>query len=500
MKYFSIFLLFFSSPIFSQSNYDGTWVLTKDGENASILDFTMDSLEVFAIADSFPIQLKGTNATMCDSLGNLLFYSNGVDIVSHNHKIMENGETLNPGEVTDNHENGHNKPGAAIALPHPDSDSLYYLFHLGFVFSVEFGVIADKYLYSLIDMSANNGLGKVIEKDQILIENSTMVLTGVTTVRHANGRDWWIIVPKQNSNEYHKLLLSPEGIEEQPMQAIGETVIGGLGQSVFSPDGTKYVRNNIISGLTGQLDAFEVYDFDRCSGLLSNHQKFIYADTSWAGGVAISPNSRFVYISTQDYVFQYDLEASDIEASIDTVAIYDGFESPFTTHFFMAQLAPDNKIYLNSPNSVNVLHVIHNPDEKGAACNFEQHGISLPHNNLYSLPSNPYFKLGALEGSPCDTIGLINTSTEVVEKGVYKVYPNPTNDVLTLTVDEDNLEMVKSVVIVNLHGQIVQTINLATDTFNHSLSTKTLANGVYYLKVLDEQERSLFTEKLIVIH
>lgn len=64
------------------------------------------------------------------------------------------------------------------------------------------------------------------------------------------------------------------------------------------------------------------------------------------------------------------------------IGVFDGYQSPFPTTFFNAQLAPDCKVYINSLTTVDVLHVIHNPDEPGLACNFEQHAVQLPFNHL----------------------------------------------------------------------------------------------------------------------
>ena len=99
--------------------------------------------------------------------------------------------------------------------------------------------------------------------------------------------------------------------------------------------------------------------------------------------------------------------ADDIQATKDTVAIYDGFTSPqppFGTTFFLAQLAPNGKIYLNANNGGLHMHVINKPDQPGELCDFQQHGIELPTWNSFSMPNFPNYRLGPLFGSPCDTI------------------------------------------------------------------------------------------------
>jgi hypothetical protein len=115
-----------------------------------------------------------------------------------------------------------------------------------------------------------------------------------------------------------------------------------------------------------------------------------------------------MYFSATDTLFQYDLWAGDIEASKVVVGIYDGFIDPFWTNFYLCQLAPDGKIYISSPNGVASLHVIEKPNEKGLACDFRQHAVHLGSYNGTGLPNNPNYRLGPLDGLPCDTLGLDN--------------------------------------------------------------------------------------------
>ncbi len=126
------------------------------------------------------------------------------------------------------------------------------------------------------------------------------------------------------------------------------------------------------------------------------------------GGAAISQNSRFLYIPSNTYIYQFDLWADDIEESKDTVAVYDGYWNPFPTTFFLAQLARDGKIYISSTNGVLSMAVIENPNEKGLACNVRQHSIHLPVYYAFGIPTFPNHRLGPLDGSPCDTLGINN--------------------------------------------------------------------------------------------
>jgi len=132
----------------------------------------------------------------------------------------------------------------------------------------------------------------------------------------------------------------------------------------------------------------------------------VYA--SWA---AISPNFRFMYLQiAQNKLFQYDLHAPDIEASAQLIAEYDGFVTPqgFSGAFHAMAHAPDNKIYMCCTSGINYYHTIHAPDESGLACDFPQHDFELPTVNNSQMPLYPNFRLGPLDGSPSDTLGLNN--------------------------------------------------------------------------------------------
>jgi len=301
-----------------------------------------------------------TNAGICDEDGNVLFYFNGQDIEDVSFAEMLNGSNINddPAHI------GYDLPQGAIVLPWPEHPDHYFLFHetLG---TSWFGWGCYELRYSIIDMNGNNGLGEVIQRRRFLLYEP-LTFGQLTATKHANGRDWWLLVNTRDSNLYYRYLLDPSGVRRMEDQVVGETVLAGVGQAVFSPDGTRYARFNTVSVEAGRF--VDIYSFDRCSGLLSNPLKFQFDPNTLAGGAAISPNSRYLYIAYRLAVDQYDLQASDILASRQIVAEYDGFGDPFATTFNQIQLAPDGKIYGSAANGTNYLHIVHQPDLPGVAC------------------------------------------------------------------------------------------------------------------------------------
>jgi hypothetical protein len=355
------------------------------------------------------MNFEAAATSICDAQGNLLFYSNGIYVANYLHEPMENGMGLNPDPYTDEWaDNGLPYPQVILALP--QGMDKYLLVHC--VVSRreepnEHGeyIYSDKALFSRIDMSANDGEGIVTLKNISLLQDTIDRHGKITAVRHANGRHWWVVIPEYYSNGFYRLLVTPDTILNQGLQTIGDTIPSGLGQAAFSPDGAKYARLNIY-GL-GQDQYVDIYDFDRCTGMFSNPVQFTYRDTAIVGGLAFSENSRFLYIASTRFTYQFDLEAEDISASKIVVGSMLDFPDAITC-FFLAQLAPNGKIIIGTCGTQDSLHIIHNPNKKGMSSNFEFNGIKLPTRNFRTIPNFPYYGLGPMDGSSCDTLGIDN--------------------------------------------------------------------------------------------
>lgn len=261
-------------------------------------------------------------AMMSDTSGKLLFYTNGIYIADSTHQPMKNGKGLNPGEFANQHpEDGYICPQGSLILPKPNSKYLFYIIHSSIIHNLTTGLFSGERLYyTLVDMSKNNGKGEVIEKNKIIFEK-LLDIGKITACRHANGIDWWILMADSDTKNINRLLLTSKGIEDKGTQNFAFGDQGSVGQAVFSPDGTKYARFNGYN--LWKKTQLLLYDFDRCTGKLSKQREQFFNDSTIAGGLAFSPNSRFLYAIELGVIFQMDTYSTNLK--VDTVAIGDNF-------------------------------------------------------------------------------------------------------------------------------------------------------------------------------
>jgi hypothetical protein len=428
------------------------------------------------------LNIQETNASICDENGDLLFYTNGLAICNRFGDTITNGAGLNPGVFADiNGMWGYSAGNGAFVLPDPGNENQYYLIHETYDNYPEGGTVTSFYLYyTHVDMSSPEGL--VLSKNNLILAD-TFDVGHTTAVRHANGRDWWIVKARFDTNDFHTFLLGPDGIHYSHLQEVGAPIdrSAGLSQAVFSPDGTMYARND-RSHIPGP-QYFKLYDFDRCTGGLSNMRNVVLQDSSWGSGIAFSPNSRYLYVSNTPVVYQFDTEAPDLEASKVVIAEWDLEYAPypFPANYFMMQLAPDNKIYVCSKGSTYAMHVIHDPDQPGLACNFEKMALMLPTYNNSSIPHFPYYKLGPLEGSPCDTLSVAVNDLEA-SRSFFQVFPNPTTGHVTIQTNSIYSKE-GEFFLYNAAGILIAQIPFQNSTNSMDLSLDHLPNGVYLLQL-----------------
>jgi hypothetical protein len=490
MKYVLIFII--SSLAYTQINaqkHDYIW-LTGDYNNPGNINYggsvlTFNNTPPTTAYQYRKLDFRTCNASICDTAGNLLCYSNGCAIAGPTNNIIENGDNINPGEVHDlwcsGTDNNYYVSGnqSAIMLPCPKSDHLFYLFHKGVenVYTPAFWVNTPHLYFSLIDMAANNGAGKVLKKN-IEIMGGLLSFGDITAVKHANGFDWWIVTAEAQSSKFYSFLLTEDGIVDTLEQSIGVPYSPneeGGGQITFSPDGTKMARTHPSYG-------FNIFNFNRNTGVFTSfdsihvdYEGFFSVD-SYCG---FSPNSRYLYVTIALRVFQFDVTQPNIGATQVKVAEWDGFKDIIGTTFGQCQLGPDCKLYISSVDC-NYYHIIHHPDEPGLACDVEQHGLYFPTPTGATMPNFPNYRLGPLSnpGAPCTAVSSSNAPL-LGALPVLSVFPNPAETDIKLLLNRP-LPGPVNWVLTDVTGRVLRRTVLEQADQTYQVDLGGLPHGVYF--------------------
>lgn len=406
MKFIHLLLLFCLFSSLTAQFHDNHWLMGYSGGDQSppddsfgisVLSFYEAELKI-KNNQTIDINFNGSGNGFSDYFGNLQLYSNNLEIRDSTDQVISNGF------ISGNGDPEQIVAQSSVFLPFASNDVVYYV---SMSYSDELPFVGAQISFFPINLE----IPISISQQEIEIYSNSYTTGELTACCHANGRDWWVLAPSADDSKVYSFLVQSNGTIETNVLDLGNiNLSNGLGQAKFSPDGTIFARLNLVA--FGEPDYLDIFDFDRCTGSLTNHRQTNISDatSAVAGGLSFSPSSQYLYVSHYDHIFQFDLWDDNVFATMDTVAVYDGYTewNFFTGHFYQAQLAPDGKIYLNSPSGINKLHVIEFPDRQGVACDVRQHSIPLPNNNSFTLANHPHYRLGPIDGSECDTLGIDN--------------------------------------------------------------------------------------------
>ena len=367
-KLFTLILFFIPAIFFYGQNQANIWYFGS----FSGLDFNSGKPKVV-----YGHTYNLTNvAVQCDTNGNILFYSDGTDIINRNHRVMLNGDSV------------ASYDGLASQrvwiIQKPESDNLYYVFFVS-VGQQGNGTYDYGLTYNIVDMNGDNGLGEVIEKD-VLIPAAYHAQNKLFAIKHANKRDVWIITYLSDVNKYASFLLTPDGINLNPV--ISDASYAGNsnhdGRGILKISYNKKYFVSTIS-LPNQV---EIGYFNDTTGALTllyyinqpNPNSHPYHPL----GIEFSPDSKYLYVAYHAIfdsgpselgvsIYQYDMQYVNDHVQFTNSAI------PLVINGsgIGLQLARDGKIYCSSKycsgfNYYKYVSVIHKPWERGAAADYER--------------------------------------------------------------------------------------------------------------------------------
>ncbi|GAA4466385.1 hypothetical protein GCM10023093_20450 [Nemorincola caseinilytica] len=312
------------------------------------------------------------NASVCNAMGGLLFYTDGKTVYTHTGSIMPSGSAIVPYDVSSTTQ-------AAAIVPFINDTSKYYIFSLAYE---SIGAYTMCHLfYSVVDMTLNGGLGDIMP-DSAGIELADSLSEKMTTVA-GNDCNVWLIVHRSDTSLFHVFNVTPGGISGPDTYNTGffSTPYGmatygngyHLGAMKCSPDRSKLFLTCLLAFYTPPIrGAGELYDFDPATGAVSNCREM--TNNLAHHYCEFSANSSKLYAFNVDSsaIFQYDLSLPSTAAQIASKKKITGTYSVYGD----MRLGPDGKIYISQMGDT-FLHRIADPDAAGLACNYEHKAVNI---------------------------------------------------------------------------------------------------------------------------
>ncbi|MCZ2248049.1 MAG: T9SS type A sorting domain-containing protein [Bacteroidia bacterium] len=429
-------------------------------------------------------------ANISSSSGKLLFYTNGWSLMDRNGQVVPNGDSLSPTPISlNNLQYGNNFPQNSFIFQHSEDSSLYTMVHTT---KFQTGAIGPLTLWkSTIKINADSSLS-MVEKNTIIISD-TIEMSGINGCKHANGRDWWVIVKERFNSNYYALLFTPDSMYISRMNMPGSKYAQEVSAMKFSNDGKYYATYSSADGL-------RVYQFDRCSG---QFEFLSYINDPQNGshlGISccFSPNGKYIYFNTYDKIHRVPVQSSLSDNDVELVREYTLFIDTafgFNVYYLFLENSNDGKLYLGSTNSSRFYCTIDNPDAEDIAnIGYHHFNFKIPYFNNHTYTNHANYTLGPLAGSPCDTLGLgkkglLNNSIAI------EIYPNPNKG--NFAVNYSPQAESGMLYIYDMNGHVVFNEYIApwSNIKNINLEHK-LSNGIYAINLVFGNMRGL--EKFVI--
>ena len=529
--YIIIFFLFLFSLQFKAQHFDAHIIQKFYVDSACQgidIYYNFDSEDIEILPYETIASVQGT-PTFSNENGELLGFSTGLQIYENDGEVAESGEDLSVGIqqelFIEYWPEGFSPLIKGTSGFIPITDSLFYYFHLGsqvwanlegWEIDLEDNGIpvtgySNGFYLSEIELLPDGGLYLPPDKQKQLIVDDFLVHNNLNFIKHANGEDWWIHVPKILTDEAYVLLLKSDGSIEE-IKTYDYSDQNGRSNEyrhvAVSKDGTRTARL-IVRINPGDMNIVEVFDFNRCTGLTERilSDSLSINNTAFGvnnlGDIEFSANNRFLYLAFGTVLYQVDLDKNDPVAERETVGTWDGSYAeiagngePILPSIFNSMLRlPNDKIMLTAFHRSPYIHFIENPDVEGIACNFVHKAITLPETpqdncttlEANELPDFPPYRMAALE-QDCST-----ATAESVWEVEPLIFPNPTTGSFKI-----NNAVGLDLTIKNPEGKTKYFVSEIGDS-NFIFDGNDLPPGFWFLHFSDKKSGRFLTRKLVVL-
>lgn len=480
----TLFIVFNMTVYGQEGKRNNNWVMGYDP--TIVFDFSTG----INIINPFQQALNTkNNSCISDTNGNLSFFSSGFALVNKYGQLIDNGTYVNcpnGNVIADAYGWSAMNPQTSIIIP--KGEEKYYVFSSGMSDSVANILINNLvYLgydilnYSVVDMSLNGGMGKVVDKNKVILNNQKYYSCAMTAVKHGNGVDWWLVKADCRKHQFQTFLVKEDTILGPYYYTYTDTTneCNYYSEIEFSDDGTmmaSIIQRKSTAPYTsfslGDYNRVDIFDFDRCSGIFTNQRyysipndtiSYPYEDATVS--IAFSPNSKLLYMINFYSVYQVDLSDTNtyngmfIHGMDDSLNVFPSY--------YLSRSAPNGKLYIgNFDGTRNSMSYIDNPNVKGLGCSFIAKGLVQNfNNNLKMVPNLPNYGLG---GNGLCIPATVQSNIVGLENLV--IYPNPTGDLLHIKNAPGHKK--------DLYNSVGQ---LILSTMKEEIDVSRMAKGLYVL-------------------
>jgi hypothetical protein len=437
------------------------------------------------------------NSGICDSAGNSLLVCDGFNLYNKNLQLIDNGARLSPNRFI-NFNNGWSiYPQSSLILPF--GNEIYRLITptvsddscmKNWEGSKKVPYY-DLLLYDEVDMRANSGAGRVTKRMVPLLQNKRLSKSQMMACRHGDGKSWWLFKHASDTNLIYKFLLTDNQIYGPYIQGFGGAAshFGNydvLGQSMFSSDGTKYATTILT------YSQVFVADFDRCTGMLSNPKMYRvppqlkypgYPEMdSTTGGLAFSPNGRYLYVAGMFNIHQLDLLNATSPSAWTHLS---GIDTNLGQFQWYSNIYPghDGKLYIgNLGGFAGHMSVIDAPDSAGNAAAFCRKCLRFP-----GVPFDTIIQFAGVSTPPCMpnyALGPTNPicyptaiETPKATQAAFTLYPNPSNGTIQINNSEPG-----TLNVIDVQGRTISSHILFKASTGLSIDLGRMSPGIYHYR------------------
>jgi hypothetical protein len=402
-----------------------------------------------------------SSISVSNEAGDLLFYSEGIQVYNANNEVMPNGTGLLC--------NSFDWQQGVATCPLPGDPDKHLLFHTGFEHTLR---------VSTVDMSLEGGLGDVTDKNIVVATN---IAEAMTIAPHSNGVDYWLVVRDFPADLFKVFPITSAGVGP-----LASSVVCGMDDFDWTGMARFNHAHNVLAvtmrGGFGNMGKIGLFPFDPSTGVLGTGT---LAPTFAPWGLEFSCSDRLLYLSHNDFV---PIEQFNMLAGTADQILASAIDVSEPIIAFDLAYAPDNRIYFtwNDPldNGARALGAVQQPDEVGSACNVTDSAVVWTDVNTRTMTGLPNFiqrsfnQIG--DCSPLATVIDERTAPSLI------TMTSPVTDGAWVRLTSGKPAQLS---VIDANGRLVRVEQARGD--EHWLSTASLAAGLYLLRAENLADGSL---------